>query len=242
MYLSLYKTCMSLADSLREGYSHLRALVMAYGDISPQSPLSMMSSSQQTTHQTSTTLSSSERTTPQINEENPSLIEGFPDVVSQPEQAHSAPRSWSRPQSQQSRSTPSSRPISGMDRPQNRTPVSQNVLTYSTTPSLCKRWWYFYVNTGLGTVFADQWQYWLYFILCSKLEFHGTCLMFNINSSFQIKVVGVIRWSRLPWLAGKQYHMKTQMQGKNWCLHDLYYTHTQDLITNINFTMTALDP
>lgn len=115
---------LSFADSVREGYSHLRALVMAYGDISPQSPLSVMSSSQQTTHQTSTTLSSSERTTPQINEENPSLIDAFPDVVLQPGQAHSAPRSWSRPQSQQSRSTPTSRPISGMDRPQNRTPVS----------------------------------------------------------------------------------------------------------------------
>ena len=115
------------ADSLREGYSHLRALVMAYGDISPQSPLSMMSSSQQTTHQTSTTLSSSERTTPQINEENHSLIDAFPDVVSQPGQAHSAPRSWSRPQSQQSRSTPTSRPISGMERPRNRTPVSCSI-------------------------------------------------------------------------------------------------------------------
>ena len=122
-------TCIvPLADSLREGYSHLRALVMAYGDISPQSPLSMMSSSQQTTHQTSTTLSSSERTTPQINEEeNPSLIDAFPDVVSQPGQAHSAPRSWSRPQSQQSRSTPTSRPISGIDRPRNRTPVSRSL-------------------------------------------------------------------------------------------------------------------
>ena len=109
---------LSSPDSLREGYNHLRALVMAYGDISPQSPLSMMSSSQQTTHQTSTTMSSSERTTPQINDENPSMIDAFPDV-SQPGQAHSAPRSWSRPQSQQSRSTPSSRPISGMDRPRN---------------------------------------------------------------------------------------------------------------------------
>ena len=118
----------SLADSLREGYSHLRALVMAYGDISPQSPLSVMSSSQQTTHQTSTTLSSSERTTPQINEEeDPSLIDVFPDVASQPGQAHSAPRSWSRPQSQQSRSTPTSRPISGIDRPRNRTPVSHSL-------------------------------------------------------------------------------------------------------------------
>ena len=149
---------MLLTDSLREGYSHLRALVMAYGDISPQSPLSMMSSSQQITHQTSTTLSSSERTTPQINEEDPSLIDTFPDVVSQPGQAHSAPRSWSRPQSQQSRSTPSSRPISGMDRPQNRTPVSHDILTYSSVLLLG---WYSYVNTRLSTVFADQCQYWL---------------------------------------------------------------------------------
>jgi hypothetical protein len=133
MYVCIPTTLynVSLADSLREGYSHLRALVMAYGDISPQSPLSMMSSSQQTTHQTSTTLSSSERTTPQINEEDPSLIDAFPVVVAITARghAHSAPRSWSRPQSQQSRSTPSSRPISGIDRPHNRTPVSHSVNT-----------------------------------------------------------------------------------------------------------------
>ena len=113
-------------DSLREGYSHLRALVMAYGDISPQSPLSMMSSSQPTTQQSSTSVSTSERTTPLVNEGEQSLMgpsSPFPDVSSQPGQAHSVPRSWSR---SQSRSASSSRPMSGMDRPRsrNQTPVS----------------------------------------------------------------------------------------------------------------------
>lgn len=113
------------SDSIRDGYAHLRALVMAYGDISPQSPLSMMSSSQPTTQQSSTSESSSERTVSQLNEGDRSLIDQsdpFPDVPSQPGQVHSTPRSWSR--SQQSRSAPSSRPISGMDRSRNQTPVS----------------------------------------------------------------------------------------------------------------------
>ena len=98
--------------------------MMAYGDISPQSPLSMMSSSQPTTQQSSTSVSTSERTTPLVNEGDQSLIghsSPFPDVPSQPGQAHSIPRSWSR---SQSRSASSSRPISGMDRSRNQTPVS----------------------------------------------------------------------------------------------------------------------
>ena len=114
------------SDSLRDGYSHLRALVMAYGDISPQSPLSM-SSSLQTTQQSSTSESSSERTASQLNEGDQSLIDQshpFPDVPLQPEQVRSTPRSWSRPQSHQSRSAPNSRPISGMDTSRNQTPVS----------------------------------------------------------------------------------------------------------------------
>ena len=36
---------LTVLDSLKEGYLQLRALVMAYGDISPESPLSLSSSS-----------------------------------------------------------------------------------------------------------------------------------------------------------------------------------------------------
>lgn len=117
------------SDSLRDGYTHLRGLVMAYGDISPQSPLSMMSSSQPTTQQSSTSESTSEGTTPQLNEGDQSLIDQsdpFPDVPLQPERVHSAPRSWSR---SQSRSASSSRPVSGMDRSRNQTPVSEYMTT-----------------------------------------------------------------------------------------------------------------
>ena len=120
-------------DSLREGYNHLRGLVMAYGDISPQSPLSMMSSSQPTTQQSSTTVSTSERTTPLLPNDHRDDQTASPFVEgsqSQPAQAHSVPRSWSRSQSQQSRSAPSSRPVSGMDKSRNHTPVSMINNTY----------------------------------------------------------------------------------------------------------------
>lgn len=56
-----------LTDSIRDGYSQLRALVMAYGDISPESPLSLTSMSQVTTQPTSIT--TSEQTTPTPQEE-----------------------------------------------------------------------------------------------------------------------------------------------------------------------------
>ena len=56
MSLPTYYICVA-TDSIRDGYQQLRALVMAYGDISPESPLSM-------SQVTDTSLTSSQQTTP----------------------------------------------------------------------------------------------------------------------------------------------------------------------------------
>lgn len=69
-------------DSLRDGYRQLRSLVMAYGDITPESPFSLTSASNQTTQQTSTSVTSSERTTPQplTGTHTPSLLDDYEDT------------------------------------------------------------------------------------------------------------------------------------------------------------------
>ena len=125
-------------DSLHEGYSYLRAVVMAYGDITPESPLSLTSGSQQTTQQT-TSVSTSERTTPQPNTgtHTPSTLDPFERTGGNDFQVldkevlqniRNVAKSWSRPHSSLSNSEPAdSRPLSGSDiqrRHGSRTPVS----------------------------------------------------------------------------------------------------------------------
>ena len=58
--------CTYYIDSIREGYQQLRALVMAYGDINPESPLSM-------SQVTVTTVTSSQQTTPTPEMATPTL-------------------------------------------------------------------------------------------------------------------------------------------------------------------------
>ena len=124
----------ALTDSLREGYNHLRALVMAYGDISPESPLSLTSASQQTTQQSTTSVTTSERTQPSNSETHtPSLVDpcevdraGHDSGQLSPktmQNMQTVAKAWSRPCS----SVPGSRPVSGSDvqrRQGSRTPVS----------------------------------------------------------------------------------------------------------------------
>jgi Leucine-rich repeat (LRR) protein/guanylate kinase len=131
-------------DSIREGYQQLRALVMAYGDISPESPLSMsqvsdttVTSSQQTTPTlqlaTPTPLQNTETATPHDaevvgdSEGPPSQLQPTtgpyptPDVTSK---MKGMARVWSRPPS----SVAGSRPVSGSDvsrRQEVRTPLSE---------------------------------------------------------------------------------------------------------------------
>ena len=123
------------ADNLNEGYNYLRAVVMAYGDISPESPLSLTSGSQQTT-QATTSASTSERTTPQPNTDTPSLLYNpFEKPHDYPyaalgkgtlESIQNMSKTWFRRGSSQSE-LGDSRPISGGDTQQrhgSRTPVS----------------------------------------------------------------------------------------------------------------------
>ena len=63
-------------DSIREGYKQLRALVMAYGDISPESPLSM-SQITVTTHPSSQSSSQQTTPTPLHNSETTTVEFGF---------------------------------------------------------------------------------------------------------------------------------------------------------------------
>ena len=112
------------ADNLIEGYNYLRAVVMAYGDISPESPLSLTSGSQQTTQQT-TSVSTSERTTPQhdTGTHTPSTYDPFekPPVYDYHssnkeilQNIQNVSKSWARPHSSLSQSeVTGSRPFSG---------------------------------------------------------------------------------------------------------------------------------
>ena len=137
---------------------------MAYGDISPDSPLSLTSGSQLTTQQT-TSVTTSERTTPLLTTHTPSLIDpietleqfqdssdphSFPKVdqyqTDNPEAVqniHSVAKSWSRPPSSSSRSGPSSRPVSGGDGQRGqgvRTPVSLSICSkdiFESIPLVC---------------------------------------------------------------------------------------------------------
>lgn len=124
-------------DNLNEGYNYLRAVVMAYGDISPESPVSLTSGSQQTTQPT-TSASSSERTSPQPNTgtHTPSLYDPFEKPRSYPfatpdketlESIQNVSKAWFQPPSLISRSeTPDYRPFSRGEQ-RSRTPVSPSV-------------------------------------------------------------------------------------------------------------------
>lgn len=107
---------MYLADNLNEGYNYLRAVVMAYGDISPEIPLSLTSGSQQTTRHT-TSASTVEGTTPQLHTEThtPSLYDPFekPNEIQYQElgkemlqNIQNVSKSWFRPHSSASQSEP----------------------------------------------------------------------------------------------------------------------------------------
>ena len=128
------------ADSLREGYHQLRALVMAYGDISPESPLSLTSTSQLTTQQTTTSITTSERTSPQpkTGTQTPSLLLDPSEASQQQLRQHQltpeavlhmqeVAKVWARPSSSQSAPGGGSRTtsVSGVQqRVGSRTPVS----------------------------------------------------------------------------------------------------------------------
>ena len=129
-------------DNLSEGYNYLRAVVMAYGDISPESPLSLTSGSQQTTQQT-TSVSTSERTTPQpdTGTHTPSTYDPFekPPVYHYQssnketlQNIQNVSKSWARPHSSLSQSeVTGSVPFSGGEgqwRQGTRTPVSSICL------------------------------------------------------------------------------------------------------------------
>ncbi len=114
---------------------------MAYGDISPESPLSLTSGSQQTT-QATTSASTSERTTPRPNTDTPSLLYNpFEKPHDYPYAALSkgtldniqnVSKTWFRPHSSMSQSElTDSTPISVGDTQQRRrssTPVSTNLV------------------------------------------------------------------------------------------------------------------
>ena len=90
---------LSLSDNLQEGYNTLQNIVMAYGDISPETPLTLsLSASRPTTQHTSTTFSLSDIPTHDgVFTQHPLIV---PPSTSAPATAAAVlPRPWSRPSS-----------------------------------------------------------------------------------------------------------------------------------------------